>query len=92
MSNTTKDQAISLVAKAIEAGKVLQVKAYNSDGTLTIGPAVKAVGPSCYGAYWYRRQSESREGSSLETAYWFVERVGRGTAGKAAREALAVRP
>lgn len=36
MSNTTKEQAILLVAKAIEAGKVLQAKAYNSNGVLTI--------------------------------------------------------
>ena len=84
-TNTTINEAVNLVVKAIEAGKVLQVRAYSGDGTLTIGPAIKAVGPSCFGGYWYKRAQESREGSSLEVAYWFVQRVGRGAAGKAAR-------
>ena len=88
-TNTTKQEAINLVAKAIEAGKVLQVCAYSGEGTLTIGPAIKAVGPSCFAAYWYKRwQGDAREGYSLEVADWFVERVGRGAAGKAARAVL----
>jgi hypothetical protein len=72
------DQAARLVRLMIEAGLVL--KSFGPTGDYTVGPAVKAVGPSCFGLYGYGvrvpEPYQAREGTAIEVARAFVSCVG----------------
>jgi len=83
------EQAARLVRLMIESDIVL--KSFSRDGDFTVGPAPKAVGPSCYGLYGYgMRVPESyraREGSAIDVARLFVSCVGSSRARDVAQRA-----
>lgn len=83
-----KIEAIELVQRAIESGRVLQCRAYSGDGVVTCGPYREAVprnGSPRFAGFWYKRGGEDTINTSGCVAEWFVERVGRGAAGRIAR-------
>lgn len=88
--NTTKVEAIRLVTRALEAGRTVHVADYGND--ITAGPYHPAVQPAYekYAAFNYSagRQEETYAAQASDVALWVVERVGRGSAGRAARKAL----
>lgn len=90
--NTTKNEAIRLVTKALEDGHTIHVRAYGND--ITAGPYHPAVQPAFekFAAFNYSKYAKEQDfyaARAFDVAFWVVEHVGRGAAGKVARKALA---
>jgi len=92
-----KKDSIMTVARALEEGAILTVRAPNYEDTYTVGPNTEAVTrrnmygrvTKAYALYGYGKSRwliPSYKGSAMEVASVLVEHVGRGSATEAARK------
>lgn len=93
MANTTKAQAVTLVIRALNEGRILQSEC--AKGHITCGPVIEADSPRRFGCFLYTRSCPSGDEIgwaclASDAAYTFVDHCGRGAAGRVARAALGI--